>query len=72
LTEENSQSPFRRLETRGALANQGKTTQLPVHLIDKIYKLNRASLTMSEELGREPTDEELSEEVGISRRSFLS
>ena len=72
MTEESSQSPFRRLETRGALANQGKTIRLPVHLIDKIYKLNRASLTMSEELGREPTDEELSEEIGISRRSFLS
>jgi len=49
-----------------ALANQSKTIRLPVHLIDKIYKLNRASLTMSEELGREPTDEELSEEIGIS------
>src|SRR6201984_731120 len=49
-----------------ALANQSKTIRLPVHLIDKIYKLNRASLNMSEELGREPTDEELSEEIGIS------
>jgi len=49
-----------------ALANQSKTIRLPVHLIDKIYKLNRASLKMSEELGREPTDEELSEEIGIS------
>src|SRR6202171_6003834 len=49
-----------------ALANQSKTIRLPVYLIDKIYKLNRASLTMSEELGREPTDEELSEEIGIS------
>jgi RNA polymerase primary sigma factor len=49
-----------------ALANQSKTIRLPVHLIDKIYKLYRASLTMSEELSREPTDEELSEEIGIS------
>jgi RNA polymerase primary sigma factor len=51
---------------RRALANQSKTIRLPVHLIDKIYRLYRASLTMSEELGREPTDEELSEEIGIS------
>jgi RNA polymerase primary sigma factor len=51
---------------RRGLANQSKTIRLPVHLIDKIYKLYRASLTMSEELGREPTDEELSEEIGIS------
>src|SRR6201993_4817746 len=49
-----------------ALANQSKTIRLPVHLIDKIYRLNRASLQMSEELGREPTDEELAEEIGIS------
>jgi RNA polymerase primary sigma factor len=49
-----------------AMANQSKTIRLPIHLIDKIYKLNRASLKMSEELGREPTDEELSEEIGIS------
>ena len=49
-----------------ALANQSKTIRLPVHLIDKIYKLYRASLTMSEELGREPTDEELADEIGIS------
>jgi RNA polymerase primary sigma factor len=49
-----------------AMASQSKTIRLPIHLIDKIYKLNRASLKMSEELGREPTDEELSEEIGIS------
>jgi len=51
---------------RRALANQSKTIRLPVHLIDKIYILYRASLTMSEELGREPTDEELADEIGIS------
>src|SRR6202048_1269938 len=49
-----------------ALANQSKTIRLPVHLVDKIYRINRASLQMSEELGREPTDEELAEEIGIS------
>src|ERR1700738_2339836 len=49
-----------------ALANQSKTIRLPVHLGDKIYGLNRASLQMSEALGREPTVEELAEEIGIS------
>src|SRR5271155_795207 len=49
-----------------ALANQSKTIRLPVHLVDKISKMRRVSLQMSEELGREPTDEELSEEIGIS------
>jgi len=49
-----------------ALANQSKTIRLPVHLVDKISKIRRVAISMSEELGREPTDEELAEEVGIS------
>jgi RNA polymerase primary sigma factor len=49
-----------------ALANQSKTIRLPVHLVDKIAKVKRLAMAMSEELGREPTDDELAEEVGIS------
>src|SRR5437588_8945721 len=49
-----------------ALANQGKTIRLPVHLADKLAKMRRVSLQMSDELGREPTDEELGEELGIA------
>src|SRR6266487_1822574 len=49
-----------------ALANQSKTIRLPVHLVDKISKVRRVSLQMSDELGREPTDEELGEEIGIA------
>lgn len=49
-----------------ALANQSKTIRLPVHLVDKISKIRRVALSMSEELGREPTDEELAEEVGLN------
>jgi RNA polymerase primary sigma factor len=49
-----------------ALANQSKTIRLPVHLVDKIAKVRRVSLQMSDELGREPTDEELGEELGIA------
>src|SRR5256886_2007389 len=48
-----------------ALANQSKTIRLPVHLVDKIAKVRRVSLQMSDELGREPTDDELGEEIGI-------
>ncbi len=51
-----------------ALANQSKTIRLPVHLVDKISKMRRISLQISEELGREPTDDELAEEIGISSR----
>jgi RNA polymerase primary sigma factor len=52
-----------------ALANQSKTIRLPVHLVDKISKMSRVSSQMSEELGREPTDDELAEEIGLSPRS---
>src|ERR1700687_5702909 len=49
-----------------ALANQSKTIRLPVHLVDKISKMPPVSLQMSEELGREPTDDELGDEIGIA------
>jgi len=48
-----------------ALANQSKTIRLPVHLVDKISKIRRVAVQMSEELGREPTDDELAEEIGM-------
>jgi RNA polymerase primary sigma factor len=49
-----------------ALANQSKTIRLPVHLVDKISKMRRVSMKLQEEFGREPTDDELGEELGIS------
>jgi RNA polymerase primary sigma factor len=51
---------------RRALASQAKTIRLPVHLIDKIGKMRRVSSQMMEELGREPTDDELADEIGLS------
>ena len=49
-----------------ALANQSKTIRLPVHLVDKIGKIRRVANRMTEELGREPTSEELAEELGLA------
>ncbi|HEY5707704.1 MAG TPA: RNA polymerase sigma factor RpoD/SigA [Terrimicrobiaceae bacterium] len=49
-----------------ALANQTKTIRLPIHLVEKIGKMRRVSSQMMEELGREPTDEELADEIGLS------
>src|SRR5438132_7533547 len=49
-----------------ALANQSKTIRLPVHLVDKISKMRRTAMRLQEEFGREPTDDELGEELGIS------
>ncbi|MCX7713139.1 MAG: RNA polymerase sigma factor RpoD/SigA [Chthoniobacterales bacterium] len=48
-----------------ALANQTKTIRLPVHYVDKIAKVRRVSMRMAEELGREPTDAEIAEELGL-------
>jgi len=50
-----------------ALANQAKTIRLPVHLVDKISKMKRAGHKLSEQLGREPTDQELADKLGMTR-----
>src|SRR5882724_1797062 len=49
-----------------ALANQSKTIRLPVHLVDKISKMRRTAMKLQEELGHEPTDEELADEMGMT------
>jgi len=49
-----------------ALANQSKTIRLPVHLVDKISKMRRIAMQLQEELGREPTDEEIADELGVT------
>tara|TARA_Y100000588_G_scaffold326329_1_gene360680 strand:+ start:282 stop:1322 length:1041 start_codon:yes stop_codon:yes gene_type:complete len=49
-----------------ALANQSKTIRLPVHLVDKISKMRRVAMHLQEDLGRDPTDEELAEEMEMT------
>jgi RNA polymerase primary sigma factor len=49
-----------------ALANQSKTIRLPVHLVDKISKMRRMGVKLQEALGREPTDDELADELGTT------
>jgi RNA polymerase primary sigma factor len=51
-----------------ALANQSKTIRLPIHVVDKLFHMRKASVKLQEEFGREPTDEELGEELGMSAR----
>ena len=48
-----------------ALANQSKTIRLPVHLVDKISKMRRTAMRLQEELGREPSDDEVAGEMGL-------
>ena len=48
-----------------ALANQSKTIRLPVHMVDRVTQIRRTTQQLSETLGREPTDDELAEEMKI-------
>jgi RNA polymerase primary sigma factor len=52
-----------------AIAEQGRTIRLPVYLGDKINRLKGISLRLQQELGRQPTAEELAEHMGISAES---
>jgi RNA polymerase primary sigma factor len=55
---------------RRALANQSKTIRLPIHIVDKIARMSRISSILAESIGREPTEEELAEELGIPREKL--
>jgi RNA polymerase primary sigma factor len=48
-----------------AIADQGRIIRLPVHLGDKLTRLKRVNHRLQQELGREPTLEELAEHMGI-------
>jgi RNA polymerase primary sigma factor len=49
-----------------AIADQARTIRIPVHMIETINKLNRIQRQMQQEIGREPTPEELGERMGLS------
>lgn len=53
-----------------ALSNQSKTVRLPVHMVDKIARLRKITHSLAEEFGREPTDDELTEILGIPRKKL--
>jgi RNA polymerase primary sigma factor len=53
-----------------ALANQSKTIRLPIHMVDKIARMRRIASTLAEDLGREPTDDELAAELGLPRQKI--
>ncbi len=49
-----------------SIADQARTIRIPVHMIETINKLNRVSRQLLQEIGREPTPEELSNRIYIS------
>jgi RNA polymerase primary sigma factor len=51
-----------------ALANQSKTIRLPVHVVDKVSHIRRAETRLREMLDREPTDEEVADDLRLDVR----
>jgi RNA polymerase primary sigma factor len=50
---------------RRALSNQSKTIRLPVHVVDKMAHIRKAEVKLHESLDREPTDEEVADDIGL-------
>ncbi len=48
-----------------ALADKARTIRLPVHIVERMQKLNRAERTLWTQLGREPSLEEIAEEANL-------
>jgi RNA polymerase primary sigma factor len=55
-----------RQQIRRALASQGKTIRLPVHIADRIYHLSQAEVRLRAQLGRDATEEELAQELSTT------
>ncbi len=49
-----------------AIADQSRTIRIPVHMVDTIHKVSRTSKQLLQELGREPTTEEIAERFGTT------
>ncbi len=49
-----------------AIADQARTIRIPVHMVETINKLARIQRQLTQELNREPTDEELAKKLGIT------
>jgi len=47
-----------------AIADQGRLVRIPVHLVETISKINRAKRELTQELGREPSSEEVASRLG--------
>ena len=54
-----------------AIADQARTIRIPVHMVETINKQVRVSRLLLQELGREPTPEEIAKEMGISESRVM-
>jgi RNA polymerase primary sigma factor len=53
-----------------SLANKGKIIRIPVHLVEKMGKVRKVVSRLTDELGRQPTIEEIASEVGMSPKKL--
>ena len=49
-----------------AIADQARTVRIPVHMVETIHKVSRVSRNLLQELGREPTPEEIADAIGMT------
>ncbi len=49
-----------------AIADQARTVRIPVHMVETIHKVSRVSRQLLQELGREPSSEEIAEVIGMT------
>ena len=54
-----------------ALADKARTIRMPVHIVERLQKINRAERTLWAQLGREPTIEEIGEEASLTSEQVL-
>lgn len=54
-----------------AIADQARTIRIPVHMVETIHRQARAQRALSQELGREPTPEEIAEYMGITPEKVM-
>lgn len=54
-----------------SLADQARTIRIPVHMVETINKLTKVSRTLLQKLGREPTQAEIAEAMGISEAKVV-
>ena len=55
-----------------AISNNSRTIRIPVHMTDKIRKYKRMYTTLSFEFGREPSDLEIAERLGITQKQVMT
>jgi len=55
-----------------AIADQSRTIRVPVHMVETIYKVKKVSRMLMQELGRRPTEEEVSERTGFPLENIIA